>query len=351
MTFARPEARVGQARAILDFLTRWVPTENNAYGLLLKSETEGLRSQPDYYILHEHLEDTNEPLYFHEFAERASRHGLAYLGEAEFGAMLASNFPAEVGETVRRIAPDVIRQEQFMDFLRNRTFRQTLLVHGDAAIQRNVAPERVTALWAASALQPAAPPDLAEGVEAIFRGPAGALRTPHSVTKAAMLVLTAEWPRALSFAELLGATMKQLADSGIAPPAPPAPAPRETLASDLLQCYACGLIEFHATPPPFTAEVSERPVANPLARWQAAQGQLQLTGMKHQVINVDDNLRRLVPLLDGSRRRGDLYRTVTEWLLASPAGMGKSRRQLAEPVQRRVDEALGHLAHGAVLVA
>jgi len=350
MSFSDPAQRVGQARAMLDFLARWVPTENNAYGLLLKSEAEGLRRQPDYYILHEHLEDTNEPLYFHEFAERAARHGLQYLAEAEFGSMLASNFPAEVGDTVRRIAPDVIRQEQFMDFLRNRMFRQTLLVHAEAQPSRYVLPERLTSLWIAGNLQAAAPVELAEGVEALFQSPAGAMRTPHAVTKAAAVVLSETWPAALAFEDLLDQAQRHLRERGVASgtAAPPA---RQTLASDLLQCHAASLLELHAMPSPFAVRPGDRPTANPLARWQADKGHTQVTSLRHQMVAVDDNLRRLLPLLDGSRQRRDLYREVTDWVMASPAGRGRSRQDVDAPVRQRVDQALGQLAASAVLIA
>src|SRR5262249_55972164 len=59
--FAAPRERVGQARALLDFLARSVPRQGGAYGVLLKEEVELLRGKPDSYLLHEHLEEHNEP--------------------------------------------------------------------------------------------------------------------------------------------------------------------------------------------------------------------------------------------------------------------------------------------------
>ena len=35
----------------------------------------------------------------------------------------------EIEKTLRHISPDMLRMEQYMDFLRNRMFRQTLLCH------------------------------------------------------------------------------------------------------------------------------------------------------------------------------------------------------------------------------
>ena len=70
MPFADPGQRVAQARGIVDFLAQWVPVQDNAYGMLLQQELQTLRGAPDHYVLHEHLEDINEPLYFHQFAQR-----------------------------------------------------------------------------------------------------------------------------------------------------------------------------------------------------------------------------------------------------------------------------------------
>ncbi len=99
-SFPDATVRVQQARALLDFLAQSVPTENNAYGIVLKAELEMLRKQNDSYLAHEHLEDVNSPVYFHEFAERALARGLQFLGEAEFSTMLASNLPQQVSETL-----------------------------------------------------------------------------------------------------------------------------------------------------------------------------------------------------------------------------------------------------------
>ncbi len=352
MQFPEPAARVAQARAILDFLAKWAPAGNNAYGILLKSELEGLRRQPDYYILHEHLEDINEPLYFHQFIERAGRHGLQYLAEADFSTMLASNFPKEVNETVWRIAPDVIRQEQFMDFLRNRTFRQTLLVRKCLAVNRSLTPDRVMPLWVSAALRPVKPlPELHTEVEEEFRAPGGGvLKTPNPVTKAAIVLLAERWPGVLAFSDLLGKSLDRLNQERWAA-SESDPHAETTLASDLLQCYAAGLIELHAAAAPFVTRPGERPKVSPLARWQARQSAAQVTTLRHEIISIDQNLARLLPLLDGSRGRKEINRLVMELALANPAGKGRTRKELAGPVRERVEQMLLQIAQSALLLA
>ena len=72
--FNTPQLRTQQARALLDFLSQSVKQDGSAYSLLLKQELETLKHQADHYLYHEHLEENNEPLYFHQFASRAQTH-------------------------------------------------------------------------------------------------------------------------------------------------------------------------------------------------------------------------------------------------------------------------------------
>ena len=58
--------------------------------------------------------------------------GLRFLGEADFVVMLPSSFSQEAQQTLRNIAPEQVQLEQYMDFLRNRMFRQSLLLAGGA---------------------------------------------------------------------------------------------------------------------------------------------------------------------------------------------------------------------------
>jgi SAM-dependent methyltransferase len=138
--FADPAQRVAQARALLDFMAQAVAGQQTAHSVLLKTEVEALRQASDSYLFHEQLEETNDPLYFHQFVERAAAKGLQYLGEAEISAMWLGNLPAPIANTLRGLSTDIVQMEQFMDFLRNRMFRQTLLCHKNIQVQRWLKP-------------------------------------------------------------------------------------------------------------------------------------------------------------------------------------------------------------------
>ena len=134
-----PRARVAKARATLDFLAEAVPDRDSAYGRLLRLAAEHIRQKPDYYVLHEYLEETNEAVYFEQFVERVVARGLRYLGDSDVRTMLPIGLPPKVDATLHRIAPGLMRREQFLDFLKSRSFRQSLLIRAGAALDRKLA--------------------------------------------------------------------------------------------------------------------------------------------------------------------------------------------------------------------
>jgi cyclopropane fatty-acyl-phospholipid synthase-like methyltransferase/methyltransferase-like protein len=331
--FPDARSRVQQARATLDFLAQATEGAQSPYALMLRSEAEELRRKQDYYVLHDHLEEFNEALFFHQFAARAARHGLAFLAEADFRTMQIGGLPAPVARTLDRMAPDILQREQLTDFLRNRIFRQTLLVHEDAPIDRALTPERVQSMWVASAARAAGDDsDPSSAVPGEFRMPDGSgLRTPHPVTKAAMAVLAKHWPAPIPFSDLAAMAATRIGLTGDVDDAQ-----TTTLASDLLKSFCAGAAELHALGPAFVIEPGARPKASPVARLQAARG-AHVTNMRHEMVGLDDADRRLLSLLDGS-----LERTA----IAARAFPGQPAKSASEAL----DDSPARLARQALLV-
>jgi methyltransferase-like protein/trans-aconitate methyltransferase len=291
--FDDPATRVRQAAALLDFVASSAAAKEGPYGQLLNEELQLLRRVSGSYLFHEHLEDTNEPLYFHRFVEQAASRGLQYLGEAEVSSMAAYRFPEEVRETLRRISSDWIQAEQYLDFLRNRTFRQTLLCHGDVELDRSVDVARLRDLHVAAAVRPAPPSEGGDAdVAAVFRGRGNQeISTRHPQLSAALGLLAETWPGALPFAELCAAA--GAGDSG----------DEGALAAQLLRLYVSGgPIELHSTAPVFVRTVSDRPQASPLARHQAVESNI-VTNLRHERVQLSDLERFTIRLLDGSVER------------------------------------------------
>ncbi|MGV8073237.1 MAG: methyltransferase regulatory domain-containing protein [Syntrophobacteraceae bacterium] len=139
--FTDPGQRIEQAKAFMDFPGLAIPADGSPRGLLVCEELNELRSHEDSYLFHEYLGKVNVPVYFNQFVERAGQHGFQCLAEAEFSAMFMNRFPKETAETLERISQDLIRTEQYMDFIRNRRFRQTLLCHECHTLKRNLVAE------------------------------------------------------------------------------------------------------------------------------------------------------------------------------------------------------------------
>lgn len=357
--FRDASQQVPQARALLDFLAQNVPTENNPYGILLKQELESLRTQGDWYLAHDHLEQVNDPVYFHEFAERAAAQDLQYLGESDFHTMLASNFAPRVAETLRMLAPDIVAMEQYMDFVRNRVFRQTLLVNREVQLNRNLTSRNMREFHVASAARPVSDkPDLNSAAVEQFRGPSGAtLATPNPIVKAALTILAEHWPESMSFSNLALAARSRLETGPTATPdATTMERDREVLGTDLLQCFAAAIVEVRNAPVRFARSVSMLPRASALARLQATKG-LRVTTLRHEMVNLDELNRQTLLLLDGQHDRAAIVEALTTVVGNGVLTIQQEGRAVTDPATVRaalsaaVDESVKKLAHAALLEA
>jgi cyclopropane fatty-acyl-phospholipid synthase-like methyltransferase/methyltransferase-like protein len=310
--------RVAEARATLEFLSEAVASDGSAYGRLLRLAAENLRGKPDYYVLHEYLEEVNEPLYFHQFMARATPHGLRYLGEVDLKTMLSTGLAPTTAQTLQEIAPDLMRREQFLDLLRNRTFRQTLLIRDGPLLDRKVSPARITALRIAAPVQQrSVPADIGTGDAAVFLLSDGrTLTTRHPICKSALATLAGRWPVATTFDELFESACSRL-DRRAHDPA----RLRDPLASEIIRWFVADAVELHSAPSPFCREPGPQPEASAFARLQASRD-ARATNLRHELVTLDDAMRSLMPLLDGTRTHERL--AVTRWP-ALPPGVGLAR--------------------------
>ena len=349
--FDDSRTQVVQSRALLDFLVKSVDAEKSPYGMHLAGELKLLSATADSYIAHEHLEHWNQPAYFHQFVERAARHDLQYLGESEFSTMVVQNLAAPVAETLSKGIRDVIRMEQYMDFVRNRAFRLTLLCHKEQTLDRNVDSSRLLGLHVAASAEPIdGKSDVRSSLNDAYKTSGGfQFQTTAPLTKAALRILAAAWPRAIPFGELIGEALDVI---GVSPTLNAS----QRLATDLLQLYAAGAVELHGMPSAFTTSVSKAPRAGTLARLQAARGG-RVTNFRHESLALNDVERQLLTLLDGTLGREQV---IERLLAAVESGQLQLKRgdqpivdraDRLEQVGRFYDQLLPHLGRKALLAA
>lgn len=129
--------KVQQSRLLLEFLKDSTEGSNTPYSQFLRNEAQLLANQPDHYIRHEHLETMNKQFYFSDFMKMASSNGLQYLGDSVLSSMYIGNLPKKASDKLAEIK-DIVRTEQYMDYVTNRRFRSTLLCKNNVALTRNI---------------------------------------------------------------------------------------------------------------------------------------------------------------------------------------------------------------------
>jgi methyltransferase-like protein/SAM-dependent methyltransferase len=341
--------------ALADFLAGCTADATESHAAYLRTPSELLddyRDDPSY-VVHEYLEETNEPLYFHDFAARASAHGLRYIADAEPHENDLDNLGAAAAEGIRAMTSDPIEQEQYVDFVVNRTFRRTLLCHQEATRDESSRLERIRMLHAASACKAESESaDLHGGVSERFTTERGkTFSSDHPIAKAALVSLAAAWPRALAFDELLGDVTARLSAAGVQ-------ADVRSVLPDLLDSlFRTGVVMLHVVPPDCTNRVSAFPRASALARRQAAAG-LLVTNQRRRVLKLDDAMARfLLMQLDGNRDRAALVRLLDREVSAGRLDIRDGEEAITAPqripavLEALVEHHLRKMAQHALLVS
>jgi methyltransferase-like protein/cyclopropane fatty-acyl-phospholipid synthase-like methyltransferase len=359
--FRGAKARTEQARALLDFLTKSVnEASQGAYARLLKNETELLKRQDDAYLYHEHLEEVNNPVYFYQFVERAQAHGLRFLGEATVREMVPGNYPNEIAQVLQRLGPDIISMEQYMDFLRNRMFRHSLLCLPSHQPNYTLNPDRLLGLHIASPLlPPPADADLNSTAQVTFKMPEGpvAAHVADPLAKHAFKFLTERYPASVPFEELCLEARKRF-NPNLVPDEPTRNHDRQVIGQVILQSYvsrADRLVELLRVPVPVATKVSAKPRATPLARRQAATNPWATT-LKHEFGQLGEFERRLLILLDGEHDRAALIDTVTSFVTTGQMNVARDGVNVTDPkevrglIEKSIDAVLDRLLKISFLV-
>jgi methyltransferase-like protein len=326
-----PAERIGQARDFVRFLAEAAPP-HPLFSAILKETLDFQQELADGYFFHDDLAEINESFLFVDFIERASRHRLKFLSEADFCDMAVWSADSPAGRFLVAVgAESVVLQQQYRDFLIFRRFRQTLLCRDGASATREPDPEALRSLYVGASTHPKSEePDVASDEPARFVSEKDAeVTTPHPLSKAAFLELGAIWPRWIRVSDLLAAARARLSAAG------GRLAAREDearLLRFLLASYGANVTHLRSTPCPFVTEISERPRVNALARLQA-RTLTKVTNLKHESIRLEDPLvRTFVGLLDGTRDRA----TIAHEMAATLREKDPANAALAEDVERGI---------------
>lgn len=347
-----PRRRAAHGRAYIELLTRSKLNLNppydfmlQAYGAFFGRELDRMGDGAESYLLHDLLEDNNVPLYFHQFIEHAEQYGLQYLTEAEFSTVFAGNLPEYVRTELTRLSSSIVDLEQYMDLLRNRMFRMTLLCHAEVPISRSIRPDRLLKLYADSGGSlPDTTPDPHAVVMEQFRGAGNlAFSTDHPVVRAGFRYLIESKPEPVAFSDLLSVAQER---SGFQTSDPALCAQyAHAMAASLLKAYASGssLVNLYTYAPEICLNPGDSPLASLVARVQA-RDEAMVTNLRHERVLVDEGNRALLQFLDGTNSREELRARLGE-ILAN-VKTDSAQRNLDEILER----SLRTLAHRALMI-
>jgi methyltransferase-like protein/2-polyprenyl-3-methyl-5-hydroxy-6-metoxy-1,4-benzoquinol methylase len=343
--------KVAQGRALLKFLAD-SKKEPDLYRRVLQKELEHAVEYSDAAFYHDDLNPLTRPIYFHHFVKHAAAHGLQFLGDAVFNEMQPDDYEPSVMTALRELEGDVLAREQYLDFLICRRFRRTLLCRREISLDHKIQPGVIANFYVASEAEPKSPKlniyssDIEE-----FRTPKGAsIKASRPLVKGALLHLNKCWPQAIHFSELLKAARRLVAEETDENENVTA------LYEVLLRSFAAGVTELHVWAPSFVTNVSERPLASAVARYQNRRGK-RISTLRHTGLQLNDALsRKLLDLLDGTRDFAAIAEALSVFVQKGEATLESEGEPVTEPTQIRkiiadgLPQALNRLARSAILV-
>lgn len=356
--YENPADKLAHARGMFNFMHE-MSGKGSVLNQVLEQHATVLNGQfDDYYLLHEYLEPYNSPCYLSEFMARAREHKLAYLADAETQSMFVGNLGSNISEPLlRECGGDQVVLEQYMDFLRNRQFRHTLLVHAEqqGQIKYQLDSARLAQLHYACVVD--------SGAAAITHDDAGQsiklgeqqLQITGTVNKVALQVLGERFPATMRVAEIVAAVRQRLGreqDDGSAA------IDADTVVKLMEMLIIRGAVDYRVQALDAAYGMAEKPLALAAARADIAlDPEFMPTSLWHQRIPLNIIQKLLLPKLDGSHTQAQLVDFILQQEQQKMLEFkDKDGQRIADPQTLRTEagehvrNALHALRYNAVLI-
>lgn len=350
--FSTPQEKAQQARGILEFVMNGLEGQNTPYAQFLQSEIDLLSKQADSYLLHDHLEDLNFPMYFHEFVSQAQAFELSYLSDTDLAQMFPANLPPSISQEISKIT-DIVRLGQYMDFVRNQRFRQTLLCHQSVKVNRNLRSEQIKAFYLKfdGVVEGDEEAIHVDGASLVFKGNYITVTLNQFLSKIGLWILSKE-TQPISYDSLVAKIMHQAncQDKN---------AIDRALNQDvnLMRLVLGGMIVLSVDNYSYAKKPGDLPKATPIVQNQLLSSSL-LTNLRHEVVRINEVEKMLLGLCDGTLQKEHIGRALGEKLIKNNIPLYKEDgtviQDKADIVRRSeylADDLLNQFAKNALLVA
>lgn len=349
------QEKLGRAKGMVEFMHQRA-NPDSVLKAVLNEALPMLEKSGDHYLTHEYLELCNAPCYFKDFLNRADAYGLSYLAEAQPQIMFANNFGEHIaGPLLAELSHSQIELEQYLDFVVNRAFRQTLIIPSafGSNLQYAVSHAPFESLHYAGIFEPEQtdrPGTIS--VRSVCNGVS--LHISDTIQQAAIEALHAAYPSTLSFEQLL-ITTQTVTQRNVTECT-------EQLRRFLEFLLVSGAVRYRAQAVVAARTPSEKPVALPLERLKAQRLPLvpvryPVSNLWHDALILDPIEHCLIAALDGTKDRDALAKHLRQSALRGQLHFLENGEiitdsgQIEHHSQINVDPALERLAHKGLLIA
>jgi len=261
----------------------------------MANELESILTQKNIrYLVHEYLEDHNEPLLFREFLNQINKAELAYLGDVEPASMVRHITNPVLSEFFkRRPAGSMAETEQAIDIITGRPFRQSVIVKGirQSQINRALTPEFFKKLYIQSRITKSEDQSGQVTYKHVKLGQLNA-QPPYGTATLDVLSAHANMPTAF----------KELAEKFTAL----SEGTESTFAEILFSLLGAGAMDIFAEP-----HIPELPKgATPLAILDVEAGREVTSNASGEIIGLDPVQRLMLPLLKGNWNREEVIKQL-----------------------------------------
>jgi methyltransferase-like protein len=277
-----PDGRLKGALEFLDLVSSARSKGDDLYGRYLRESRERFKESHPAYLFHEYLEEYNEPVLFSDFMREAELHGLQFVSEAKPSLMSTEDLGPEVREYLTRPGGTIIMQEQCLDMIRNRMFRETILCKESHALKRDLKASVFKSIHFVSDYREVN----AKGSESVFRevGSGRTVTTPNDEHAAVLKVVGAAGYAGVAFAEIAqrfqGDSCQQVDE--------------RALMHQLVRLWHSGFVDVALESSPIAVSPQGHPRISRLAQYQLESEEDLVTSLQHRSFALSEVERTLL---------------------------------------------------------
>lgn len=357
-TFASGKDKLEQGKLFLEFVKDSIGTSNPSYSQIIADELQIMSENENSYARHDHMSEENNPYYLHKFVEEADKRGLQYLGDTNLAAMYLGNLPPEASAKLSQVK-DVVRTEQYMDFISNRRFRSTLLCRKSASLHRALSTNDVEKFYLSLNITPEVPfdaslnlDDFSNKLNFIFENnKENIISTSSRIMKAILYTFAENTLTPLKVDQIIKIANEKL-------PNCTSDEIRQELINNAMSLVFSGHIVIKNEAYDGATKIDAKPILYKLARYQAEHNDAKwVTTTKHAAVSINILEKCAFRYMDGKHTKEEIINSLLDkHILKGEITVNKNDTELRDPeaikaeLNSALDRILQKALHAGLLV-